>query len=201
MMRTAAIAVSICFMEINTLLFIGKPGSGKGTQTTLLSEKTGWPARSSGDMFRAFAKEETPAGRKYKNEMEQGFLAPDWFAAYLFQKSIFALAPEDGIIFDGFGRKVPEAKIVIDVLTWLERPFRAVHIKVSDEEIHTRLSKRAAVSGRADDSAIDKRLDEYRLHTDPAIEVFRNAGVLIEVNGEGSVEDIQADIRSKLGIA
>lgn len=188
-------------MDAQTILFIGKPGSGKGTQTKLLSEKTGWPILASGDMFRAFAKEETPAGRKYKGEMEAGLLAPDWFAAYLFERSVFGFLPDQGIIFDGFGRKVPEAKIVIDVLTWLERPFKVMHVKVSDQEIRERLAKRAAVSGRVDDGAIDKRLEEYRLYTDPSVEVFREAGRLIEVNGEGAVEDIQADIRAKLGIA
>ncbi len=188
-------------MEFNTVLFIGKPGSGKGTQTKLLSDATGWPAFSSGDMFRAFAKDESPAGRKYKQEMESGMLAPDWFAAYLFQKTVFGLDPANGVIFDGFARKLHEAKTVIEVLSWMERSFTALHVKVSDEEIKDRLQKRGATSGRADDNAIDKRLEEYRTFTEPTIEMFREAGKLIEVNGEGAVEDIQTDIRAKLGIS
>lgn len=187
-------------MELNTVLFIGKPGSGKGTQTALLAEKTRWPTFSSGDMFRAFAKEESPAGRKYKQEMESGMLAPDWFAAYLFQKTVFGLDPANGVIFDGFARKILEAKVVMDVLGWMDRPFTALHVKVSDEEIKDRLMKRGATSGRADDNAIEKRLEEYRLYTEPTIEMFRAEGKLIEVNGEGVVEDIQAEIRAKLGI-
>lgn len=187
-------------MEFNTVLFIGKPGSGKGTQTALLSAHTGWPTFSSGDMFRGFAKEESPAGRKYKAEMESGMLAPDWFAAYLFQKTVFGLDPENGVIFDGFARKVHEAKTVMEVLSWMERSFTALHVKVSDDEIRDRLQKRGATSGRADDSAIEKRLEEYRTYTEPTIEMFREAGKLIEVNGEGEVDAIQADIRAKLGI-
>lgn len=188
-------------MELNTVLFIGKPGSGKGTQTKLLSEKTLWPTFSSGDMFRGFAKEDSPAGRKYKEEMESGMLAPDWFAAYLFQKTVFSLDPANGVIFDGFARKLHEAKTVMEVLTWMERPFTALHVKVSDEEIRDRLTKRGADSGRADDNAIEKRLEEYRAYTEPTIDMFREAGKLIEVNGEGAVEDIQTDIRAKLGIS
>lgn len=187
-------------MELNTVLFIGKPGSGKGTQTALLSEVTGWPVIASGDLFRSLIKGDDHIAAKMRTEHEQGLLAPDWFATYLFQKSILPIRPEDGVIFDGFGRKVPEARTVIDVLTWLERPFKVVHVKVSDEEIRTRLSKRAEVSGRADDHAIEKRLEEYRVFTEPCIEVFRGAGMLVEVDGEGEVERIQQDIRSALSI-
>lgn len=186
-------------MELNTVLFIGKPGSGKGTQAKLLSEKTGWPIMVSGDMFRALAKEESFAGRKTKAENDAGLLAPDWWATYFFQKSILNHPHEEGVLFDGFGRKVPEAKVVIDVLTWLERPFTAVHIKVSDEQIRERLMLRGKDSGRADDAAIEKRLEEYRTFTDPSIEVFRAAGKLVEVDGEGSVEDIHARILGAIG--
>lgn len=187
-------------MELNTVLFIGKPGSGKGTQAALLSEKTGWQTIASGDLFRALMKEETEVGKKMREEIEKGFLAPDWFAMYLFQRSILNHPLDTGVIFDGFGRKVPEAKVVIDVLTWLGRPFTAVHVKVSDAEIIDRLEKRKGVSGRADDHAVEKRLEEYRLFTEPSIEVFRDAGKLVEVNGEGEVDAIQADIRRALNI-
>jgi adenylate kinase len=187
--------------DVTTVLFIGKPGSGKGTQAKLLSEKTGWPVLVSGDMFRALAKEDSFEGRKTKQENDAGLLAPDWWATYFFQKSILAHPHEAGVIFDGFGRKVPEAKTVIEVLRWLERPFFAVHIKVSDKEIKDRLTKRSEVSGRADDHAVDKRLEEYRVFTEPSVEVFRDAGALLEIEGEGSVEDIHARVLSALGLA
>lgn len=185
-------------MNLNTIVFLGKPGSGKGTQAKLLSEKTGWPVTVSGNLFRALAQEDSFAGRKTKHENDQGLLGPDWFAMYFFQRSILAVPENEGVIFDGFGRKVPEAKNVIDVLTWLERPFRAVHIKVSDEEIRNRLLKRGTSSGRLDDMHVEKRLEEYRTYTDPSIELFRAAGVLVEVDGEGTVEEIHERIVSGL---
>ncbi len=188
-------------MEFNTILFIGKPGSGKGTQAKLLSEKIGFPVTASGDLFRAINKEDTHISRKMREEHEQGLLAPDWYATYLFQQSALALAPESGIIYDGFGRKAPEAKVVIDVLTWLERPFTAVHLSVPDEHIKERLALRKETSGRADDHSVDKRLEEFRTFTEPAIEVFRTAGKLIEIDGTPDVETIQKDIRERLGIA
>lgn len=187
-------------MDLNTVLLIGKPGSGKGTQAALLAEKTGWQTIASGDLFRALMKEDTEVGAKMREEIEKGLLAPDWFAMYLFQKSVLTLSSTQGVIFDGFGRKVPEAKVVVDVLTWLGRPFTAVHVKVSDAEIIDRLEKRKGVSGRADDHAVEKRLDEYRIFTEPSIEVFREAGKLVEVNGEGEVDAIQAEIRKALNL-
>lgn len=187
-------------MDLNTVLFIGKPGSGKGTQASLLSQKTGWPITVSGNLFRALIAGEDHVAKRMREEHEKGYLAPDWFATYLFQKSILPVSPEQGAIFDGFGRKVSEAETVVEVLNWLARPFRAVHIKVSDEEIVSRLKKRSEISGRADDHAIEKRLEEFRIYTEPSVEVFRSAGMLVEVNGEGAVEDIHADIVAQLAI-
>ncbi|MBP6860093.1 MAG: nucleoside monophosphate kinase [Candidatus Pacebacteria bacterium] len=188
-------------MDFDTILFIGKPGSGKGTQAKLLAEKTGFPIIASGDLFRAIVKEETHIGRKMKEEHEQGLLAPDWFAMYLFQKSVLGLDPSSGIIFDGFGRKVPEAKVVVDVLNWLERKFTALYVDVPDSDIIERLELRKESSGRADDHSVEKRLEEFRTYTEPSVEVFRQAGHLIEIDGTPSVEVIHADITQRLGLS
>lgn len=188
-------------MDTRTLLFIGKPGSGKGTQTKLLSEMTGWPVFSSGDAFRAIAKDGTPVGNKVKHDVDNGILMPDWFASFLFQKTAFSIPAESGVIFDGFARKVPEARIVADTLAWLERPFKVVHIKVSDDNIRDRLVKRRGTENRADDHNIDTRLEEYRTFTEPTIEAFREKGLLIEVDGNGTIEDIHKDILAQLKLA
>ena len=71
-------------METRTVFFIGKPGCGKGDQTRLLSKETGWSIFASGDLFRAIASEDTPVGKKVKEENDAGILQPYWFAMYLF---------------------------------------------------------------------------------------------------------------------
>jgi adenylate kinase len=187
-------------METRTIFFIGKPGCGKGTQAKLLSEKTGWQVISSGNQFRAIAAEDTPVGRKVKSEIDFGHLSPHWFAMYLYLKALFSISADEGVIFDGFNRKVPEAELAIDSLKWLERPFTILDIHVSDEEVQKRLAKRKDIEGRADDNAVDERLKEYALFTEPAIEVFRKAGTLLEINGEQTPEAIAADIRTALKI-
>ncbi len=187
-------------METKTIFLIGKPGCGKGTQGKLLSEKTGWKTVSSGVLFRTIAAEETPIGRKVKSEIDSGLLSPPWFAMYLYLKTLFAVGEQEGIIFDGFNRKVREADLVIDSLHWLNRPFVVLNLVISDEEMRTRLEKRKELENRADDSAIEERMNEYHEHTEPSIEIFRNAGVLIDINGEQSREAIAAEIDQALNI-
>ena len=187
-------------MDTHTVFFVGKPGSGKGTQAKVLAEKTGWKIITPGEQFRSMATEDTPVGHKVKEGNDAGLLQPHWLAIYLFLKALFSIRADEGAIFDGSGRKVPEAELITDALSWLGRPFRVLNLKVSDEEVHRRLALRREIESRADDHAVDERLKEYHAHTDPAIDVFRKAGVLIEIDGEQSREAVAADIDAALGI-
>jgi len=184
----------------HTIFFIGKPGCGKGTQANLLSQATGWPVFASGKLFRDISQEDTPVGHKMKAENDAGMLAPHWFAMYLYLKSLFSIDGNASAIFDGFNRKVPEAELVIDSLRWLGRSCTILNIKVSDEEVRRRLVLRKETEGRADDAVVEERLKEYYEHTEPAIELFRTSGVLIEINGEQTPEEIAVDIRKVLSI-
>ena len=187
-------------METQTIFFIGKPGCGKGDQTKLLSAKTSWPIYASGDLFRAIAKEDTPVGRKVKEENYAGILQPYWFAMYLFLKTLFSVSNEESVIFDGFSRKIPEAELVIDAMRWLGRSFAVVHLRVSDDEIRKRIALRKETDGRVDDAFVEKRFEEYRTYTEPCIDLFRKAEVLIEIDGEGTREKIAADIIAAFNI-
>ena len=187
-------------MDTRTIFFIGKPGCGKGTQAKLLSELTGWSTYSSGDLFRAIAKEDSPVGHKVKEENDAGLLQPHWFAMYLFLKTLFSIPGETSVIFDGFCRKVPEAELVIDSLRWLNRSFTVLNVQISDDTVLRRLALRKGVEGRADDSVVDERLKEYHTYTEPALKVFRTAGVLVDVDGEPTPEDIAVAVRTVLNI-
>ncbi|OGG48832.1 hypothetical protein A3G63_00750 [Candidatus Kaiserbacteria bacterium RIFCSPLOWO2_12_FULL_52_8] len=187
-------------MEPLIIFFVGKPGSGKGTQTKLLAEKTGWSIFAAGDIFRKIVAEDTPVLRKVKTEMEAGLLMPHWLAMYLYLQALFSIPENEGAIFDGFNRKVPEAELIVDSLRWLARPFSIIHLAVSDDAAQKRLAERSKVSGRVDDHAVERRFKEYYEYTEPAIEIFRIAGVLTEVNGEQSPEKIAEDILAALHI-
>lgn len=187
-------------MDTRTVFLIGKPGSGKGDQAKLLAQATGWKVITPGEQFRSMSAENTPVGKKVKSVNDVGLLQPHWLAEYLFLKNLFGLSVDEGVIFDGFGRKVPEAELMVEALTWIGRPFSAINLEVSDEEIKHRIALRKEKEGRADDDVVDARLVEYREYTEPAIEVFRKAGVLTDIDGERSREPIAEDIKKALAL-
>ncbi|MBI2409804.1 nucleoside monophosphate kinase [Candidatus Kaiserbacteria bacterium] len=188
-------------MESRIVLFLGKPGSGKGDQTKLLSEATGWPVVSTSAGMREIAANGGAVGHKLKETMDAGILTPYWLAAYVYLKTILGIPENGSIIFDGTTRTPPEAEIVLQSLTWLNKPFTIFHLVVSDEEIKARIALRKEKEARADDHAVDMRLAEYYASTNKAIDVVRQAGLLTEINGERTREEIAADIRAVLGIA
>jgi adenylate kinase len=156
---------------------------------------------ASGDQFREIAKENTPAGRKTKEEMEKGLLSPHWFAMFIYLKSLFNVDAEENVIFDGFNRKAQEAQLIIDSLEWLGRPFTVINIEVSDDEVHRRLDGRRTVSGRADDHYVEKRLEEFQTHTTEALQLFADKGCLITINGEQDPIEVSREIERVLGIS
>lgn len=186
-----------------TIFFIGKPGCGKGTQARLLAERTGWPIRASGAQFREIAKEDTAVGRKIKNEIDNGQLAPHWFAMYLYQRALFSLPEDSNVIFDGFNRKVPEAELIIDSLNWLDRRFTVIEINISDESVRERLMGRCKKSGRLDDhqDIVEERLEEYAEYTTKALDIFRGLGVLVTIDGEPSPKEVAASVAETLKLA
>ena len=188
-------------MEPHTIFFIGKPGCGKGDQAKLLSEKTGWKIIIPGEQFRLLSAEDSPVGHKVKSVNDAGLLQPHWLAEYLFLKNLFSLAANEGVIFDGFARKIPEAELIIEALKWIGRSFSVLYLRVSDEEIKHRIALRKGIEGRADDDVVDERLKEYYANTEPVVEMFRAKGMLIEIDGERAREPIAEDIRKALDLS
>jgi adenylate kinase len=189
-------------MEPRTIFFIGKPGSGKGTQAKLLSEHTGWPVMGTSGGLRELVKEGGVVGEKIKKEMDEGFLSPYFMASFVYLKSIFSVPENQSVIFDGANRTLPEAQVVLDSLKWLGRPFSIVHLTTTDDEIRARIALRKEQEGRVDDHehAVTKRLSEYYDLTDKVVEFYRKEGLLIDVHGEGPREEIAATIAKVLAI-
>ena len=164
---------------------MGLPGSGKGKQAELLSEKTGFPIISTGGRLREIAKVGNVVGRKMAAIMNAGELVPSWFVQYLFQLALFEAKEDDGIIFEGACRIETEARLFTEVCEWLGRDFRVLHIKVSEAATAERLRKRQEVEGRKDDDAaiFQNRLKNFHEHTAPAIEYFRSINKVIDIDG------------------
>jgi adenylate kinase len=181
---------------LNVVIF-GPPGAGKGTQSEKLIEKYGFVHISTGDMFRAHIKNQTPLGKKVIEYTDNGLLVPDSITIDMLQEEVNANPQAQGFLFDGFPRTVPQAE-ALDAL--MEKNGSAIHavvaLEVTEAEVRTRISKRRELSGRADDEdeKVNKRIDEYFNKTIHVLPFYEGQGRLERVNGIGDIEEIFANI-------
>lgn len=190
--------------SIRTILFVGRPGSGKETQARALSDSTGFNIFSSGEKFREIREHRDPLGLRVKEMYDTGTLMPTWFADYLFEEAVIRLPHTTGIILEGSGRTVAQATLIDEILTWLGRNYRVVNLVISPEEATKRQLSRSLTADRPDSNSEEKirvRLKEYEDSTAPAIEYFRTKGYVVDIDGERSIEEIHADIVAKLGLS
>jgi adenylate kinase len=176
------------------LVFLGPPGSGKGTQAKIICEKLGISHLSTGDLLREGVKNGTKLGMKAKKYMEAGDLVPDELIVALIEEKLTSGALNNGYILDGFPRTVPQAQSLKEMLAKNDsRIDKAVLIDVPDDEVIKRLSGRAKIEGRADDankSIVKNRLEVYKNQTQPIIDFYQAESILDKVKGVGTIEEI-----------
>lgn len=189
-------------MSVHTFLMMGRPGAGKGTQAKLLAQKLGAEIYSSGNRLREMAHGQGFVAHKVKEVIERGDLLPAWFSSHMFVDALLGREPEDTIVFEGACRRLEEAQAFVETTQWLERPFVAIFLDISDAEVEKRLSLRQNEQGRKDDASdtIPHRIAEYEQHTRLAVELFEKEGKLIRINGQQSIEAVHAAILEALGI-
>ena len=189
--------------EIKTFLMMGRPGSGKGTQGRLLATKIGADIYSSGNRLREMARGHGFVAKKVKSMIDEGDFLPVWFSSHLFVDTLLAREPEEAIVFEGACRREEEAHAFCQTAGWLERPYRAIFLKISDVEVvQKRLAERRNIQGRADDASdtVSERLREYEDNTAKAVEYFRSQGTLIEINGEQPIDVVHADVMKAISL-
>lgn len=207
-------------------VLIGRSGSGKGTQAKLLMEKFGnLHYISTGDLFRDLAKAETDAGEKIRKILAAGGLPYDDLATTLWMHEIaFKIKKDEGILADGFPRRLNEAKNLDQFLEFLERKDNTLYllVDISREEAFNRLKKRricekcgrlipwvgefkklkvcdqcgGELQIRPDDipEAINNRLDYFEERVAPVIKYYEEQGKLLKINGEQPIKDVFQDI-------
>ena len=182
--------------KILNFVLIGPPGSGKGTQAKLLLKKfKNYYYISTGKSFRKLSETKTDVGERIKNVVESGGLPFDDLATTLWMYEIaFNVKKNQGIVADGFPRRLQEAKDLDAFLKFLDRKKNTYFflINISEKEALKRLPKR----GRADDEKEDikRRFRLYRRRTIPAMNYLKKQGFLIEINGEQPIEKVFKDI-------
>jgi adenylate kinase len=189
---------------VNTVLFIGRPGSGKGTQAKLLGEQLGWVRLSSGDRFKTLRDSTGALGDRIRAAYDKGEYMPDWFADYILESGIVELDPATGVVAEGFGRTRTQAAHLRDILSWLGRKLVVVHLDVSEDIAKQRMMDRSKTEHRpdSDDHAkIESRFAEYEDNTAPALEYFREHKLVIDVDGTQSPDGIAEEVLKKIHVA
>lgn len=201
------------------IVIIGPPGAGKGTQARLLSEKYGYPQISTGDILREMAQAETVLGQEIRTTLASGKLVSDEILAEVIRTRTSRPDCENGYILDGFPRTINQAHQLEELAEQQKKEVLLVRAMVHEEVLFRRLTGRSTcpkcgeiynvyfrppkVEGvcdldgeklkqRSDDNpeAVQRRFAEYRTATAPLIEYYRSNGRLIEIDGEGKVEEI-----------
>ena len=184
------------------ILLMGPPGAGKGTQGTILAESLGLPKFATGDLLRDAVKRGTPLGLEAKAVMEAGHLVSDDIILGVVREELAKPEAAKGVIFDGVVRTIPQAEGMERILKERSRRLDAVlFFDVTDEEIMSRLEKRRAVEGRADDDpqAVATRLKAYRAQTAPVLAFYEKRNLVRRVPAVGSVEEISDRVRRTVG--
>ncbi|OGH55755.1 MAG: adenylate kinase [Candidatus Lindowbacteria bacterium RIFCSPLOWO2_12_FULL_62_27] len=181
----------------NIVLF-GPPGAGKGTQAVKLKTLLSIPHISTGDMFRYHIKNNTELGRTAKEYSNKGKLVPDEVTIAMVRERLGQDDVKGGFLLDGFPRSKPQAEALDNILSEKNRRLDAVvNISISDDEIRSRLSKRAAIEGRADDAdpaVIQNRIDTYKNQSEPCLAYYRPKKIVKDIHGIGSIDEVSARI-------
>jgi adenylate kinase len=212
-----------------TIIMLGAPGAGKGTQAKMIADKYQVPHISTGDIFRANIKNGTELGKAAKQYMDQGLLVPDELTVQLLLDRVANADCANGYVLDGFPRTIPQAEVLDKALTELgDKIDYAINVDVPDENIVKRMSGRRACLAcgatyhiehippkaegicdkcgqelvlRDDDKpeTVMKRLNVYHEQTQPLIDFYTAKGILKTVDGTVDMMDVFSAIVGILG--
>jgi len=211
------------------IVILGAPGAGKGTQAAVVAEKLKAAHIATGDMFREAQEQETDLARQAVSYMEKGQLVPDEITIRMVLERIAAPECVNGVVFDGFPRNLKQAEALDEALVEQGKTVdKVVYIKVPETELLERLSGRwicrqcqtpyhalnsppktpgkcdrcgGELYQRADDTVetVKERLKVYFAQTAPLIDYYTRAGKLLEVDGEGGVDEVGERILASIG--
>jgi adenylate kinase len=205
------------------LLLYGAPGSGKGTQANMLRTRFGIPHIATGDMLRAEIASGTELGRQAQPILAKGQYVPDDIMIGMIRNRLCEPDCAAGFIIDGFPRTVPQADALDVLMNELDRRLdRVLYLKVEMKELLQRLSGRlvcpkcqrtyppgtvacasdgTALGQREDDKveAVKPRIEIYLSKTVPVLDHYRGTGIVSEIDGRGTIEEITGRVLAAIG--
>jgi adenylate kinase len=184
------------------MLIMGPPGAGKGTQASIIADRLGIPAISTGDIFRANVTRGTPLGVQAKQYMDAGEYVPDEVTNDMVRDRLREPDARDGFLLDGYPRTLAQVDFLDGVLAERSQALeRVLELTVDTEEVVARLLRRAIDQGRTDDTedVIRRRLEVYTEQTAPLVAVYRDRGLLVQVDGLGPIDQVTERSLEALG--
>ncbi len=183
------------------IVLFGAPGSGKGTQATLIKSALDVAHISTGDLLRGEVAAGTELGLRAKSVMAEGRLVCDEIVLGMLERRVAQPDAASGFILDGYPRNLAQAAALEALLDRIGKPLdAAIYLYVPEQMLFDRLEGRAHAEGRHDDhpETVRERLRVYRQQTAPLIAHFRELGQLFEIDGIGEVETVNARIHDAL---
>ena len=184
------------------IVLMGPPGAGKGTQAVKIAESLQVPHISTGEIFRANLAAGTTLGMEAKRYMEAGEYVPDEVTNSMVAARLAETDAANGFILDGYPRTLAQVDELDGILTGLNTKLdKVVEITANVDEVVARLLNRAKEQGRADDTeeVIRRRMDVYAEQTEPLVRVYDDRGLLVKVDGMGSMDEVTARLLAALG--
>lgn len=175
------------------MLIMGAPGAGKGTQAKLIANHYRIPAVSTGAIFRANIAAKTELGNRVNALISKGEFVPDVLTTAVVAKRLLEGDTNNGWLLDGYPRTLEQVDALDIILEDAHRKLDCVlSLETDEEELVARLLKRAQIEGRADDNeeTIRRRMEVYRSETEPLMALYRERGLLVSVDGDGSVDEV-----------
>jgi adenylate kinase len=182
---------------MKTIILLGAPGAGKGTQAKLLEEALGLPQVSTGDLFRFNLKNDTELGKLARTYMDRGELVPDEVTVAMVKERLSMPDCAEGALLDGFPRTLAQAVALDEILAELGGKIDLVpSIEVPREELVARLLRRAEIEGRADDNeeTIRTRMMVYEEQTKPLLDFYGSKGLVVKIDGRQAIDEVQNDL-------
>lgn len=180
---------------------MGPPGAGKGTQAVNISKTLNIPHISTGDIFRENMKNETPLGLEAKAFYDKGMYVPDEVTNRIVEDRLTWDDAKNGFLLDGYPRTVDQVQFLDQILSKKsEKIEKVLELTIDIPVVVERLLKRAQEQGRIDDTkeVITKRLEVYATSTAPLLAEYQSRGILIKVDGMGSVNEVEEKIKAAL---
>lgn len=181
------------------VIIFGPPGAGKGTQANLIKDEYNIPHLSTGEIFRTAIKNKTQLGKKVQSILDAGELVPDETVVALVKEELQKDKYTDGYVLDGFPRTVAQAEAYDEFLKENgESLYAFILLRVPQDELINRILSRG--EGRSDDTEekVKTRLEVFWNETLPVQEYYQEQGIVEEVDGVGTVNEIFGRIKSAL---